>query len=125
MNTFDWIEIRTSDIEATAKFYESLFGWKILERESSDGFDYWIFDTNGEPRMENLRRGGIWARPPGELRGVFTFIHVEDIETKLKQVKMLGGRVIREKSPAGAGSMAVISDPCENFIGLYQDKQSA
>ena len=64
-NTFDWIEIRTGDIEETARFYEGLFGWKVTEKETADGFDVWIFDTGGEPRVQNLRRGGMWLRPTG------------------------------------------------------------
>ena len=62
-NTFGWIEIRTRDIETTASFYEALFGWKVIEKETADGFDVWIFDTGGEPRVQNLRRGGIGLRP--------------------------------------------------------------
>jgi len=62
-HTFDWIEIRTHDIEATAAFYESLFGWSITDKQTADGLDVWILDTGGEPRVENLRRGGIWLIP--------------------------------------------------------------
>ena len=50
-NTFDWIEIRTRDIETTATFYESLFGWKVTEKETADGFDVWVFDTGGVSRV--------------------------------------------------------------------------
>jgi predicted enzyme related to lactoylglutathione lyase len=50
-NTFDWIEIITRDIEETANFYESLFGWKIIKKETAEGFDVWFFDTAGEPRL--------------------------------------------------------------------------
>jgi len=68
-NTFDWVEIRTKDIAETANFYESLFGWRIIEKETAEGFDVWIFDTGGEPRVQNLQRGGIWLRPDGEPLG--------------------------------------------------------
>lgn len=74
VNTFDWIEIRTNNIETTATFYESLFGWKTTEKETTDGFEVWIFDTGGEPRLQNLRRGGIWLRPKGEALGVVVYI---------------------------------------------------
>lgn len=56
-NTFDWIEIRTGDLETTATFYASLFGWEITEKETADGYDVWIFDTGVAPRVENLRLG--------------------------------------------------------------------
>ena len=69
-NTFDWIEIKTNDIDASAHFYESLFGWRITKRETADRFAVWLFDTGGEPRVWNLRRGGMWLRPSDEALGV-------------------------------------------------------
>lgn len=53
-NTFDWVEIRVQDTERTAAFYEDLFGWQIIRKETAGGSDYWIFDTGDEPRLENL-----------------------------------------------------------------------
>lgn len=58
-NTFDWVEIRTGNIKKAAKFYENLFVWKIIQKETAEESDVWIFDTGGKPRVENLRRGGI------------------------------------------------------------------
>jgi predicted enzyme related to lactoylglutathione lyase len=121
-NTFDWIEIRTRDIETTATFYESLFGWKVTEKETADGFDVWIFDTGGEPRVQNLRRGGIWLRPKGESLGVVVYIVVDDIETTLKKVAELGGKAVIPKAPLGAGYGAYLADPSGNLLGLYEEK---
>ncbi|MCK4432442.1 MAG: VOC family protein, partial [Methanomicrobia archaeon] len=42
VNTFDWIEIRTGDIEKTAAFYENLFGWKVVQKIDAEGSPYWI-----------------------------------------------------------------------------------
>jgi predicted enzyme related to lactoylglutathione lyase len=121
-NTFDWIEIRTSDIEETANFYESLFGWKIIEKETAEGSDVWIFDTAGEPRLQNLRRGGIWLRPEGEPLGVVVYIVVEDIEAVLKKVTELGGKVITPKTPQGPAYRACFTDPSGNLFGLWEEK---
>ncbi len=121
-NTFDWIEIRTSDIETTATFYESLFGWEITNRESAGGSDVWIFDTGGEPRVPNLRRGGIWLRPKSESLGVVVYVVVDDIETTLKRITELGGSIVSPKAPVGAGYAAYFRDPSGNLLGLYEDK---
>lgn len=118
-NTFDWIEIRTSNIETTADFYESLFGWKISERETA----YWIFDTGSEPRVQNLRRGGIWLRPKGEPLGLVVYIVVDDIETTLKRVMELRGKAVSPKAPLGAGYGAYFKDPSGNLFGLYEEKR--
>ena len=123
-NTFDWIEIRTSNIEATADFYESLFDWRVTERETAGGSDVWIFDTGGEPRVQNLRRGGIWLRPEGESLGVVVYIVVDDIETTLKRVVELGGKAVTPKGPLGAGYGAYFADPSGNLLGLYEEKSA-
>ncbi len=121
-NTFDWIEIRTSNIEESVHFYESLFGWKITEKETSDEFNVWIFDTGDEPRILNLRRGGICLRPKGEPLGVVVYIVVDDIQATLKRVTELGGQVTVPMAPLGSGYGAYFTDPSGNLLGLYQGK---
>lgn len=122
VNTFDWVEIRTSDLESCAAFYLALFGWKIIERQTVEGSGVMIFDTNSEPRVQNLRRGGIWARPAGEAPGVIVYIVVGNIDATLKKVKDLGGQVISGKIDLGSGMMAVFADPWGVQFGLYEDK---
>ncbi len=121
-NTFDWIEIRTNDIEKTAHFYESLFGWKITEHVTVDGYEVRIFDTGGEPRLQNLRRGGMWLRPPSESPGIVVYVEVDDIETTLQRVVELGGKINTPKIPIGASYGAFFTDPTGVLIGLYEEK---
>lgn len=120
-NTLDWVEFRTDDIETLARFYGELFGWKTIAQETVDGSEVRIFDTGGEPRMENLRRGGIWARPAGERLGLVIYVHVADIEATLGQVAALGGKVARAREFMAGAYMAAFTDPCGNLIGLYED----
>ncbi len=122
-NTFDWIEIRTNNMEATAAFYESLFGWKTTDRETADGSDVWIFDTGSEPRIQNLQRGGIWLRPEGERLGFVVYVLVDDIEATLEQVKRLGGEVVGLRIPVGAGHAAYFADPSGNLVALYEERK--
>jgi len=121
-NTFDWIEIKTRDVEQAAHFYESLFGWKITEKETAEGFDVWLFDTGGEPRVQNLRRGGLWQRPSDEPLGVVVYIVVDDIETILRKAAELGGRVVAAKIPQGPAYRAYFADPSGNVLGLWEEK---
>lgn len=123
-NTFDWLEIRTRNIEEGAAFYEGVFGWTVVEEETTEGVDYWIFDTGGEPRIENLRRGGMWLRPDGETLGVVVYIVVDDIEATLKKVTESGGTTVTPKTPQGAGARACFSDPSGNVLGLWEEKKA-
>lgn len=120
-NTIDWVEIRTSNVKETADFYQSLFGWKLIQKELVEGSDVWILDTGGEPRVRNLRRAGIAFRPPGGPLGVVVYIAVKDIEETLSKVPDLGGSVLGSPSPLPDGTCAFLRDPCGNLIGVYQD----
>jgi predicted enzyme related to lactoylglutathione lyase len=121
-NTFDWIEIRTDDIGATAQFFESLFGWKVTQKLEADGSHVWLFDTGDTPRLENLRRGGIWLRPQGEPLGVMVYILVEDIEATLRKVSELGGEVLSPKTPQGPTAFrASFSDPSGIRLSLWEE----
>jgi predicted enzyme related to lactoylglutathione lyase len=122
-NTFDWIEIRTRDVEKTANFCEKLFGWRTVRKETTEGLDYWIFDTGDTPRIENIRRGGMWARPEGEDLGVVVYIAVDDIEAILDNVLELGGRVVMPKTPQGPSFRAYFEDPSGNLFGLWEERR--
>jgi len=121
-NTFDWVEIRTGNIEKTAKFYEKLFGWRIIQKETAEDSDVWIFDTGGKPRVENLRRGGIWLRPDSEPLGVVVYIFVDDIKATLKKVTELGGKIVTSKTPQGPAFRACFKDINGNLFGLWEEK---
>ncbi len=92
------------------------------EKEIAGGSDVWIFDTCSEPRVENLRRGGIWLRPHGESLGIVVYVFVKDIESIVDQVEKLGGKVVSAKAPVGTGYAASITDPSGILLGLYEEK---
>ncbi len=121
MNTFDWIEIRTNELEKVAAFYTDLFGWKVIEKENAGGTRVWIFDTNNEPRTHNLRRGGMWERPAGEAHGFIVYILVEDIGKLVKRIKELNGEVLSPIIHAGAGRLVLAADPGGNQFGMYEE----
>lgn len=121
-NTFDWVEIKTKDIEKSADFYEHLFGWKVIRKEAAEGLDYWIFDTGDKPRTENIQRGGIWLRPSGESLGVVVYIVVDDIEAVLEKIVALEGKVIAPKTEQGPAFRACFADPDGNLFGLWEEK---
>jgi predicted enzyme related to lactoylglutathione lyase len=124
-NTFGWVEIRTRNVAEAASFYESLFGWQIIQRVTADGSDVWIFDTGGEPRLENLRRGGIWERPGDDPLGVVVYVEVDDIEATLRKVKELGGEIITGKTPQGRAFRACFADPGGNRLALWEEAEAA
>jgi len=121
-NTFGWVEIRTTDIEKAATFYEDLFGWRVVTKQAAEGSDYWIFDTGDEPRLENLRRGALWLRPDDGSLGIVVYVEVQDIQTTLERVKQLGGKVVAPRTREGSAWKAYFRDPAGITLGLWQEE---
>jgi len=125
VNTFDWIEIKTRNIERAAKFYENLFGWKVLQKIDAEGSDYWIFDTGDRPRVENLRRGAMWLKSDSENIGIVVYIVVDDIDATLKKVTELGGKIITPKTLVDPHRYrACFTDPDGNLLALWEESLS-
>ena len=120
-NTFDWIELGTHNVRRAAEFYRRLFGWQVVQKESEDGADYWIFDTGDEPRLENLRRGALCLRSECAGRGTLAYVLVEDIDAVLRHLVELGGEVVVPKHPVGPAFTACFADPDGNRLGLWQE----
>jgi predicted enzyme related to lactoylglutathione lyase len=120
-NTFDWVEIRIRDVQRAEIFYQALFGWEVVRKETADGSPYWIFDTGHEPRTENLRRGALWLRPDEANLGTVVYVVVDDIDAVLRQVEELGGEMVLPKTAQGAAFKAYFRDPDGNLFALWQE----
>ena len=107
------VEIPAANVEAAGRFYEALFGWK-LQHDPQMNYTMWEADngneTGGFPEVSA-------DNPAGQ---VLVYIASDDIETDLKQVEKLGGKVIRPKSEIPQmGWYAFFQDPTGNVLGLY------
>ena len=106
------VEIPAADVPAAAKFYETLFGWKM---EHAAEFDYTMWS-------DGAGYGGGFNKVDGEnpVGQVLVYIHSTDIDADLNQVKKLGGTVVREKTDIpGTGWFALFKDPTGNTLALY------
>ncbi|MFZ5910014.1 MAG: VOC family protein [Chloroflexota bacterium] len=106
------VEIPASDVQAAAKFYESLFGWKIQHVPEMDYTLWEAGDGTG---------GGFMAAsneyPAGR---VLVYIDSDDIEADLKKVEELGGKTLHPKMEIpGTGWFGVFQDPTGNVLALY------
>jgi predicted enzyme related to lactoylglutathione lyase len=99
------------DVEASAAFYEKVFGWKIRRRGNGDvAFD----DGVGEV-------SGMW-RPGGEpVDAGFVYIMTDDAARTCRRVAQEGGEVVQPPDVAAREVIAQFRDPAGNRFGLYQD----
>lgn len=130
MNKVMWFDIPTSDLDKSAQFYESIFGWNILPKDPNDKNNALSFrpaitsPSNVEdltPKNAGAINGGIVTRDIGITQPTI-LIQVESIELKIKQIQNAGGRLIKEKThlPLAGGYFAYVTDLDENIIGLWE-----
>ncbi len=107
-----YIEMPTTDIAASADFYNQVFGWNIRKRsDGSIAFD----DSVGEV-------SGTWilGRPPSTTPGLLLYIMVDSVQTTVDAIVAHGGEIVQ---PIGADAPEITArfrDPGGNVIGLYQ-----
>jgi len=115
-------EIPAENLERAQKFYNNVFGWKM---DSLPGMEYIMIgtipvDEKGMPKEIGAINGGMMKRQQPLTSPVIT-IGVEDIESAIKNVKKMGGEIIRGKIQMGEfGYAAYFKDPEGNIMGFWQ-----
>ena len=108
-----YIEIPATDVARSAKFYESVFGWKSRRRgDGSTAFD----DTTGQV-------SGSWVlgRPPAAQPGFVIYVMCDSVAATVDAVLSNGGEIVQ---PIGADAPEITArfrDPAGNILGLYQE----
>ena len=106
------VEIPSTDLDRSSSFLNKIFGWEF----KAFGKGYLLFNNYkgimvGLRKVDNVSAGDTT---------VF-HVNVKDIDEMLNKAKENGGKVKREKTVIPAmGWYALITDPDENTIGLYQ-----
>jgi len=111
-----YIEIPAIDINASARFYQEVFGWQIRQRgDGSIAFD----DTVGEV-------SGTWVvgRKAATEPGLLIYIMVDSVEASVDAVIANGGKIVQPIGMDAPEITARFSDPAGNVLGLYQEPAS-
>jgi predicted enzyme related to lactoylglutathione lyase len=108
-----YIEIPATDVQRSAAFYESVFGWRLRTRgDGVTAFD----DATGE-----VSGAFVLGRPPASEPGLLVYVMVDDCAAAAEAVAANGGRIIQ---PIGADAPEItarFTDPGGNVVGLYQE----
>jgi hypothetical protein len=108
-----YLEIPTTDVQRSADFYATVFGWRIRQRsDGATAFD----DTIGEV-------SGAWmlGRPPTTEVGLLTYVMVDSVAATLDVIVANGGALVQPIGGDPGEITARFSDPAGNVIGLYQE----
>jgi uncharacterized protein len=107
-----YLEIPADDIDVSAKFYSSVFGWRL--RTHGDGrvaFDDGVGEVSGT---------WVLGRPPG-IGGALIYIMMDDAEAALASVVAHGGEVVQAIGADAPEITARFRDPAGNVLGIYQN----
>jgi hypothetical protein len=107
----DYIEFPATDIQATKRFYEQVFGWEFTDY----GPDYTSF-TDGR-LTGGLRK--VDSHPTG---GPLVVIYAVDLEQLQKAVIEAGGTIVREPFEFPGGRRFHFTDPSRNELAVWSDQ---
>jgi predicted enzyme related to lactoylglutathione lyase len=112
-----WVDLGTPDIEASAQFYGSLFGWSVEEGENAE--------QTGGYRQATLRGKPVAGAMPlmqeGQPPAWSTYVSVADADATAAKVTEAGGNVLAEPMDVmDLGRMAVFADPTGAVFGIWQ-----
>lgn len=120
-NKIMWLEMATTDVPASAKFYGDLFDWPF------------VTDEKMNYTMTAFERGdtGVGLAPVNEEQGtmpgsVLVYVDVADIDATIARAKELGAPVLMDKFEIPTvGWMAFFGDPGGNRIAAMQRMPAA
>jgi len=108
-----YLEIPTTDIDRSVRFYEGVFGWKTRRRgDGATAFDDGVGEVSG---------AWVTGRPSSPNPGLLLYVMVDSLTATVEAVTAHGGRIVQ---PVGVDSpelTARFADPDGNVLGLYQE----
>ena len=113
-----WISLFTSDPDADAAFYQTLFDYEVFELPASKGVQHLLLASDNYARASmNTLPGNTPNTHPHWLN----YIRVEDTVKMTAKVVALGDRVLVEpRIDRHRGKVAVVADPLGAPFGLLE-----
>ncbi len=109
-----YILIPATDIAASAKFYETVFGWSIRTGEDGEvSFDDGVGQVSGT---------WVLGRKPADEAGLHLSIMVDDMTATLESITANGGVITQRVGTDLPEITAHFRDPGGNTMGLYQHR---
>jgi predicted enzyme related to lactoylglutathione lyase len=113
-----WSSLSTTDPDANAGFYQTLFDYEVFDLPADQGARHLMLASDNYARASanTLPAGRPNARPHW-----LNYIHVEDVAASSAKVVSLGGRVLVEpRLDRHGGKVAIVADPLGAPFGLLE-----
>jgi len=108
-----YLEIPTTDIARSVRFYQSVFGWNIRQRgDGAAAFDDGVGEVSG---------AWVTGRPSSPSPGLLLYVMVDSVAAAVDAVLTGGGQIVQEVGVDAPEITARFADPDGNVLGLYQE----
>lgn len=109
-----WNEIPVTDLEASVKFYNTVFGWNMtINTEGPNP----MADFGGRTDVSG---GHLYPGEPANDNGPTVHFGVEALEAAADRCRAAGGEIIGEPIPLPMGRFIYAKDIDGNSIGLFE-----
>jgi predicted enzyme related to lactoylglutathione lyase len=113
-----WVDLMTSDVEASRRFYSALFDWSANEPSPEFG-GYFMFSKNDRPVAGGMPRTEAMNDAMPDAWSIY--LATSNAEATVEAAKANGGQVIAgPMTVADLGVMSVLIDAGGAAIGLWQ-----
>jgi predicted enzyme related to lactoylglutathione lyase len=106
-----FLHIPALDAHESARFYASVFGWKIVDHPEHPSFE----DGTG-----HVIGAFVTDLPVAGDSGVLPYIYVDGVDAALRSVIEYGGAAVMAPYPEGDLWIATFRDPAGNVVGVWQ-----
>lgn len=111
-----WVDLFSSDVDKSGRFYDALFGWHHEPGNPEYG-GYTSFTSDGHV-VAGLMGGNTGENGPDSWT---TYLSTDNIEASVATAVAAGGAVVSDSMQVGGqGSMAVLTDPTGGVFGFWQ-----
>lgn len=112
-----WVDLGTADVDAAARFYTELLGWRVPEAEN-------VEETGGYRRVSKDGADVAGLAPlmqEGQPTAWTSYISVADADATTAAVKDAGGSVMMEPMAVrDIGKFALYADPTGAVFGVWE-----
>lgn len=118
-------EIHAEDPDRAARFYQSVFGWRV---EHLAALDYWMLCTGDGPGVDGgmLRRRGPAPAEGQPVNAFVCTVGVEDLDAVIANGQKAGGSLaLPRMAIPNVGHVAYLKDTEGNLFGVLQSDPEA
>jgi predicted enzyme related to lactoylglutathione lyase len=113
-NTLNYFELPSDNNDQLKQFYNIVFNWTF--EEGKDTSDYWYTESAGI-------KGALLKRRTPEQNAPTLEVRVESIDDTISKAKSAGAKVVVvHKQAISEGTFAIMKDPQQNIMGIWQSK---